>query len=483
MGADIDREEFGAEEYAAFTDQLRAELEQLRELLERPGFGEGETSIGAEVELHLADAAGEPACVNKAVLAAVDHPRCTLETDAFNFELNSAPQPLAGQPFTRLNHDLSSLLSSVRGAAAAEGARLVLAGTLPTLTVAHLQAGVLSDAPRYRAMSRILRERRGEAFAVRIEGREALHAECDDVALEGATASLQVHLRASPAAFPNLYNAAQLAAAPLLAATGNSPYFDGKRLWEETRIALFKHAVDTRLDENERLHTPARVSLGHGYIHHAVDPFAENVALHEPIFPVLGSARAAELPALRLHQGTVWNWNRAVYDPAGGGHLRLEHRVIGSGPTLIDMLANTALALGLSLALAKRMPAWLPSFPFAYAQRNLYRAAKYGLSAELAWPNEVAPSPRPRSARELVLELLPLAAAALVEHGVDAHEAHDLLGVVRARVESGRTGAFVQEALLARHERGLPRMAALKRMLEDYIELSLSNRPVHTWQS
>ena len=486
MGIEIDREEFSAEDHAAFAQQLQRELATLRELLARPRFGDGEPSIGTEVEMHLVDAAGQAACVNKELLATLADPRCTLETNAFNFEVNAAPLPLAGEPFTRLADDLTSLLGLVRRGAAEHGARVLLAGTLPTLTTERLKAGVMSDGARYRAMSRALRERRGEPFALRIDGHESLRAECDDIALEGTTASLQVHLRASPRAFPDLFNAAQLALGPLLAATGNSPYFDQRCLWEETRIALFKHSVDTRLDENERTRSPSRVGVGFGYIHDAIEPFAQNVALYEPLMPVTSTPGELEgavpaLRALRLHQGTVWSWNRAVFDPSAGGHLRVEHRAVACGPTIADMVANAALTLGLSLALAPRMAAIMLAFPFEYVERNMYRAAKHGLHAELAWPSERAPSPQPVIARQLVLELLPLAAAALVEHGVAEGEARRWLEIVRARVENGQTGSKAQQLLVAQHAE-LPRAQALARMVAAYLALSERDAPVHTWK-
>lgn len=486
MGVEVDREQFNAEDYEAFSEQLERELDQLREVLARPGFGEGDASIGAEVEMHLADAAGRPACVNGAVLEALDDPRCTLETDAFNLEVNASPQPLAGKPFSALREDLAGLLSRAQRAAAGQEARIVLAGTLPTLTMAQLQAGVMSDSRRYRAMSRTLRELRGEPFFVRIDGREPLRVQCEDLSLEGSNASLQVHLRTTLRDFPATYNAAQLAAAPLLAVTGNSPYFDHKCLWEETRIALFKHSVDTRVDE-ERTRAPARVTFGHGYLHDAYTAFAENVSMHQPLLPIITEPTSRdgvpELNALRLHHGTVWTWNRAVFDPDAGGHLRVEHRVVASGPTLIDMLANAAFTVGLTLALAPRMAAWMPALPFVFAERNMYRAAKHGLQAELAWPSQRAPSPRPVNARQLVLDLLPLTEAALIQHGVDAEEARELLSIIRGRAESGQTGAMVQQTLVAKYEtQGLSRANALAEMLESYLAFAESDQPVHRWQ-
>jgi gamma-glutamyl:cysteine ligase YbdK (ATP-grasp superfamily) len=487
MGMKIDREEFEREDYSRFAERLAQNLETLGALLKRPGFGAGPATIGVEVEMHLIDAAAQPAPVNHAVLAAANDPRCALEIDAFNFEVNSAAYPLAGRPFQALAQELRELFEIVQRAAATQATRPVLAGTLPTLSLAYLQRPVLSDAPRFRAMSRALRERRGEPFSVHIDGRESLRGESDDLTLEGANASLQVHLRVAPTEFAAVYNAAQLAVGPLLAAGGNSPFFDGKCLWEETRIALFKQSTDTRVDENERTRSPARVTFGHGWINDPLSPFIENVALHAPLLPVLDELPTQEpgaappLRELRLHHGTVWNWNRAVFDPADGGHLRVEHRVLPSGPTLIDMLANAAFALGLSLALAPLMDEIIPAFPFAYAERNMYRAAKHGLAAELAWPTKLAPSPRARQAKELVLELLPLAEAALLRHGVAAEEARALLTIIEERTLSGQTGALAQQKLLARFEADLPREAALARMLETYLPLSWGDEPVHRW--
>jgi gamma-glutamyl:cysteine ligase YbdK (ATP-grasp superfamily) len=486
MGIEVEREHFSDEERAQFSERLQENLNVLRELLASPGFGEGETSIGVEVEMHLVDPAAQPACVNRAVLARLDDPRCTLEIDAFNFEINSQPLPLQGQPFSRLDAELSELLDKVRASAAQSDARVLLAGTLPTLTSTLLQGPVLSDSARYRAMSRTLREKRGEPFMVHIEGRETLHAECEHLTVEGANASLQVHLRVPPDEFADVYNAAQLAVGPLLAVTGNSPYFDGKCLWEESRIALFKQATDTRIDEQERMRSPARVSLGHGFIHDPLFLFQENAALFEPLLPVVSERRLVDgvpaLDELRLHQGTVWNWNRAVYDPASGGHLRLEHRVVASGPTRVDMLANAALTLGLTLALAPLMAAWLPAFPFEYVERNMYRAATHGLSAMLAWPGSSAPSPRMHRARDLVLALLPLAEAALIQHGVDGAEVTPLLEIIRQRAQSGQTGAAAQRSMVERYERDLPRAEALAHMLEEYLPLSAGDVPVHRWR-
>jgi len=491
MGLPIERERFTAEEFALFTERLSASLEALRALLERPSFGRGAPTIGAEVEMHLVDVHAEPLPENAAVLALADDPRVTLEINRFNLEVNAPPCTLRGRPFAALRRELADALSVVQRAAEQKQARIALIGILPTLRVAHLAEGVLSDAPRYRALSGALRRMRGEPFSVHIRGRETLSAECDDVALEGANASFQVHLRSEPASFAKLFNAAQLAAGPLLAATSNSPFFDAKCLWAETRIALFQQAVDTRVDARERARLPSRVSFGRGFIRDAYEPFAENVALHTALLPVLTdedplavvqAGGVPRLEELRLHHGTVWDWNRAVFDPQDGGHLRIEHRLLPSGPTLSDMVANAALTLGLTLGLAPRMEQLARSFPFAAAADNLYAAARHGLEAQLLWPGEPGEPARPRSARELLLELLPLAEQALCDAGVERSDLRELFTCLHERISSGRTGAALQRALVARHEPTLGRERALVTMLESYLDWSARDIPVHRWE-
>jgi hypothetical protein len=214
------------------------------------------------------------------------------------------------------------------------------------------------------------------------------------------------------------------------------------------------------------------------------------VALYPALLPVMGQESPLEVVAagglpkleeLRLHQGTVWSWNRAIYDPHGEGHVRIEFRALPSGPTPVDMVANGAFLLGLTLGLAERVDALLPALPFWQARRNFKQAAHYGLGAKLLWPAETAPSPRVLPAVELVKQLLPVARRGLLEAGVDAAEADGLLDIIARRVAIQRTGARWQRAVLERLEAHMPRQDALAALLERYLELSEEGLPVHTW--
>jgi len=490
MGTNIDREAFDEVDDARFQQRLEQCLSTLGELLERPGFGVGPATIGAELELFLVDEMARPLPHNQAVRAAAADARVNVELDRFNLELNATPTLLAGRPFAALGEELRLLLGRVADAAGKHGGRPVLVGILPTLRRADLNARVISDLPRYRALNRRLRLLRHDPFHLRIAGADPLELASDDVALEGAAASFQVHLRVDPDEFTRTYNAVQAATAPVLAVAGNSPTLLGHRLWEETRIPLCKQSIDDRDGRGLRRRL-ARVAFGTGWLRGGpLGLFAEGVQLHQPLLPVLGDhdplagmeeGQAPPLQELRLHQGTVWRWNRAVYDPASGGHLRIEMRALPSGPTVTDMLANAALLVGLSLWLAEQDPSWTYALSFERAEHGFYRAAQQGLAAELTWPLGHGGRLDTRRAAELVPELLPAARQGLVRAGVAAAEADRLLGVIAARVATGQTGAVWQRRTLAALEPRLGRERALAAMLQRYLEYGTTDQPVHTW--
>ena len=489
MGKEITREKFSERDYARFAERLECCLSDLGQLLARPGFGAGPVTIGAELELFLVDGAARPLPLNQAVRTLAADPRVAVELNRFDLELNCSPALLAGRPFTALAGELGVLLDRVDAAARAHHGRIALIGVLPTLSQAHLGAGAVTGAARYRALDRGLRRLRRGPLQIRISGAEPLELTSDDIALEGANCSFQVHLRVAPDDFTRVYNAAQLATAPALAVAGNSPTFLGHRLWEETRIALFKQSVEDRDSRGPR-RRPPRTTLGTGWLRDgALELFTESVRLHEPLLPFVsapqagGQAQPGEPPPLdelRLHQGTVWRWNRAIYDPAAGGHLRIEMRALPAGPTVTDMLANAAFLIGLTLWLAGQDQRWTYGLPFERADHGFYRAAQYGLAAELTWPSgphRVRTAP----AAVLVPELLPAARHGLVGAGVAEAEADCLLGVIRARVATGQTGAAWQRAALAAAEPGRSREQALTVMLDRYLAWAATGQPVHTW--
>ena len=491
MGLQIDRDHFDDADFVRFDQRLRENLLALRAVLDRPGFGEGPASLGAELELDLVDSDGRPALLSREVLARALDPHVTLELDRFNLEINSEPVALRADCFSTLARGLADDLAQIERAAASLGARPAVIGILPTLTSADLTSAAMTDGHRPRALSAGLRRLRQHPFSFSIAGEDRLELTSDDVAFEGANTSFQVHLRVAPHAFAATYNAAQLAIAPALAVAVNSPLFLGRRLWDETRVALFRQAVDDRPDGEDDDWRNARVSFGHGWVRQgAYELFAESVVQHDSLLPVVSSeeplavVRAGGTPSLgelRLHHGTVWRWNRAVYDAAGGGHLRIELRALPSGPTTADMVANAAFVVGLTLALRDDVDELLTGMTFGQARRNFYAAARHGTRAELLWPPRPGERARPVAVAPLLERLLPLAGAALERAGVAPGEIGRWLGIVAARLRSGLTGAEWQRRVFARLRATRDVEAATRELLARYLTQAATGRPVHEW--
>ena len=492
MGLCIARDQFTEEEFTRFGERLTQSLKALAHVLEQPGFGEGPLTIGAELELSIINSQGQAYPINRTLLHCSHDEHLQLELDRFNLEYNLSPVSLAGHPFSHVRAQLTHAIQSLERCAKGLGGRIIPIGILPTLCAEELDAPMMSDLPRYRALSAGLRRLREGPFCIHINGPEPLTVTCSDVTLEGANTSFQIHLRVNPQDFARVYNTAQLVTPIVLAISANSPIFLQHRLWEETRVALFKQAIDGRKMLEHDWHQPARVSFGHGWVRHgAYELFAEAVGLHPPLLPIMSTedpmdcVRRGQLPQLeelRLHQGTVWRWNRAIYDASANGHVRIEFRALPSGPTPIDMVANAAFLIGLTLGMHHHIDKFLHQFPFEYAHRNFYRSAEYGMEAMLVWPSESAHGLREISVCALAKELLPVAEQGLEECGVEKKEIHTMLNVIRDRLEARMNGARWQLYRLEQYEnRGYERPTALTGMLEDYLRASHTGAPVSHW--
>lgn len=490
MGLVIDHSDFSEEDYLQASVRLRENLQALQMLFERPDFGRGDSSLGAELELSIVDDKAQALPLNRQVLSDSLDPNLQLELDRFNLEYNLSPVMSAGTPFSMMQTELENALAELGEIAGTYGGRIIPIGILPTLCEEQLQSGAMTDLERYRALQAGIQRIRQHEFHIRIDGAEPIDIRSDSVTLEGANTSLQVHLRVNPDEFASYYNAAQLATPLALAVSANSPFFLGHSLWDETRIALFKQAVDTRGSHSGEWRRAARVPFGHGWVRSgAFELFAESCHLYPIILPVCGEedavgiARSGAMPELlelRLHQGTIWNWNRAVYDASAGGHIRIEFRALPSGPTPLDMMANAAFLVGMTVGLSETIDTLLPAFPFRYAEYNFYRAAQQSLQAELLWPALDGNSPRTLTAATLCAQLLETADRGLETIGVVENERRQLIGIIRERLQSGMTPALWQRRMLERMP-GTSRKQALVQLVEDYIDRVNSGKPVSDW--
>jgi hypothetical protein len=361
-------------------------------------------------------------------------------------------------------------------------------GILPTLTEHDVHEGTMSANERYRVLNEQIFAARGEDMRIAIDGAEQLLTHTDSITPEAACTSVQLHLQVSPDAFANYWNAAQAIAGVQVALGANSPFLFGRQLWHETRITLFEQATDTRPDELKEQGVRPRVWFGERWITSVFDLFEENLRYFPALLPicededplaVLEGGAIPQLAEMSLHNGTIYRWNRPVYAAVNGiPHLRVENRVLPAGPTIADIMANTAFYYGLVRTMAEaQRPIWT-QMSFATAAENLHEAARHGLDAQLYWPG-VGDTP----AAELILRrLLPLAREGLARWGVGQAEADRLMGIIEQRCLTGQTGAAWQIATVAELCRtGTARPEALRRMTQRYIEHMHTNAPVHTW--
>jgi gamma-glutamyl:cysteine ligase YbdK (ATP-grasp superfamily) len=490
VGEEISRTEFSRAQRREYRRKVQLCLDVFETMLAQSSFEFDRPLTGMEIECNLVDGDYQPALRNQQVLASIADPAYQTELGAYNIEFNVPPRPLPGQSALELESEVRASLNAAEAKAADNGAHIVMIGILPTLMPEHLAAGWMSESTRYQALNDSIFTARGEDIDIDITGPERLSLQSADIAPESACTSMQLHLQVSPAEFAQNWNAAQVLAGPQLALGANSPYFFGHELWAETRIELFGQATDTRPDELKTQGVRPRVWFGERWITSIFDLFEENVRYFPSLLPEisdedpvaeLAAGRTPQLSELRLHNGTIYRWNRPVYDVVNGKpHLRVENRVLPAGPTVIDMLANSAFYYGTLRALTDEdRPLW-SKMSFAAAEHNFFAAARSGMDARLYWPGlgEV-------TADELVLrELLPLAHEGLRRWGVAADVRERYLGVIEARAKSGRNGAAWQTATVrALQERGLARPAALAEMLRRYCEYMHTNEPVHTWET
>ncbi|HKT02600.1 MAG TPA: glutamate--cysteine ligase [Rugosimonospora sp.] len=489
MGKDVSRAGFTREDRVRYRQKVRRCLDVFALMLHDFRFDADCPMTGLELELNLIDDMSQPAMCNVEVLEILSDPAFQTELGQFNLEINVEPRLISGRGFDEYERDLLASLARADERAAKLDAGLAVIGILPTLTQRHAVLDNLSTDSRYRVLNEQIVTARGEDLALDIRGVERLHALTDSIAPEAACTSVQFHLQVAPEDFANYWNAAQAVAAAQVAVGANSPYLFGKRLWAETRIALFEQATDTRPDELKAQGVRPRVWFGERWITSIFDLFEENVRYFPALLPiiaeedpveVLRSGGAPVLSELRLHNGTIYRWNRPVYDiMAGRPHLRVENRVLPAGPTVADMLANAAFYLGLLRTLAEAdRPVWT-QLTFSQAEQNFHTSARDGLSARVYWPR-LGEIPATR----LVLDrLLPLAYAGLDRFGVDPHVRDRLLGIIEERCRTGRNGAVWQVSTveyLERH-RHYTRPAALAEMLRRYTRHLDTNDPVHTW--
>lgn len=468
MGQEIDSTQFSEADFQRFHEKLAAETALLEERFSRSDVAEdNQYRVGFELEACLVDRNSlQPVPKNADFLEAFNDPElATMELARFNIEFNTPVFSITENLFSLLHKQLKSTWAKAQATAKKLDAQVLQCGILPTLRNKDLGLENISTMKRYAALNRqILKSRKGKPINLRIHGQDKLALLHDDVMLESAATSFQIHFKTPLKEATDIYNASIMVSAPLLAASVNSPLLFGKTLWEETRIPLFEQAVATG-------NNIQRVSFGGGYAQdNILECFHENLEQYPVLLPMEFDTDAEEFSHVRLHNGTLWRWNRPLigFNRQGTPHVRIEFRCLPAGPSLIDTVANTAFYFGLCYYYANNQQKLLD---FSLAKNNFYQAARHGLNAEFNWLNE-----KKYSVKELLLEqFLPEAETGLADFGVSKKESSQYLNIIRQRVKSEQTGATWQQCFLKKNKHDILKMT------QTYAQYQNTDKPVHEW--
>jgi gamma-glutamyl:cysteine ligase YbdK (ATP-grasp superfamily) len=468
MGHEVSETHFKNEEFRHFQQALREETSLLEEWISDRHLSDASYVAGIELEMCLVDDSGNPSACNQSLLDALHSPIIVPELSKFNIEFNVDPISPRGDGLQTLTNRLVDTWTVCSESARALGLSVVSIGILPTLRDEHLVLGNMSELHRYHALNeQVLRLRRGKPVRLDISGVETLISEHLDVMLEAGATSLQLHLQVPQAQAANAYNLATIVSAPMVAIGANSPLLFGKRLWQETRIPLFEQSVAVEEPVN-------RVNFGTGYASHdLLSLFLENESLYPVLLPIKCGYRMDKLEHLRLHNGTIWRWNRPIigFDPNGRPHLRIEHRVMAAGTTAIDMAAQMAFYYGMMIHLLNTPGLDVRGkLPFITAWNNFYESARLGLKAQVTWLD----GKKWPLDKLIIQELIPVARRGLEFLNVDAPNIDRWLQIIESRAETGQTGAQWQSEFF--HRSG-----DVALLVKEYRARQQSGEPVHEW--
>ncbi|HSU24496.1 MAG TPA: CBS domain-containing protein [Pyrinomonadaceae bacterium] len=476
-------------EMRAFTRAVLSDLRALEAMLKDGKVECGRRRIGAEQEMFLVNESMRPAPLATEVIQEAGDPRLTTEIGRFNLEANLTPLEFHGDCLSRMESELFEVTAVVKRAAAKFNADTLMVGILPTIQQSDLKLQNLTPDPRYFEINRVVSELHGGDRFIHIKGVDELQLTLQDTFIEFCNTSFQIHLQVGADEFSDLYNWAQAVSAPVLALAVNSPLLLTSHLWQETRIALFQHATDTRSTVHQLRQQTPRVNFGSDWIGDSIidilhdDVVRFRVLLTQPVgedpMVELAAGKVPELRSWRLHNGTVWRWNRACYGiTEGKAGLRIEARYLPAGPTIVDEMANAAFFLGLMASLPEEFGDVKKLMRFEDAKDNFFNAARYGLKSQIVWLDGES-----YRARRLILEdLLPRARHGLRVSGIDNDDIERFLGIIEERVAQEKTGAQWMLDSLAHMDPKAKKNVRMRTLTAAMKANQETGDPLHKWK-
>ncbi len=475
MGQEINVSAFKPSDFTQFHQKLSQETQYLKDLIKQGQCSQKAPVAGFEIEAWLIDDSMQASPKNVSFLKNLNDPLAFPELAKFNIELNSIPEQLTGTVFSSLHKNLSQIWEKACEHAQALNNHILIIGTLPTLKPSAMNLKNMSDMNRYRVLNEQILNIRGKPIHLDIGGIEHLKFDHNDVMLESATTSLQLHTQIPLAQAHHFYNASIIASAAIVASCANAPYLFGKNLWHESRIPLFEQAIEAGGYGGSARGPLKRVSFGSGYARVSImECFQENLEHFPILLPELFSDPIEKLEHLRLHNGTIWRWNRPLvgFDEDHTPHIRIEHRTPSAGPTIIDSIANAAFYYGLSKDLCDEIMTTGIPLDFAQAKDNFYQAAHHGLDSHIVWFD----GEKHGLQKLLQTDLLARARKGLQSLAITSADIDTYLGIIEQRIANKQTGSQWQRQFMQ-----LPQ-ATLKSMTEAYLAHQYSEIPVSQWE-
>jgi predicted transcriptional regulator len=486
MGQDTSNTKHTKNKHLHFVSALLEDITALEQMIDSGMIESDIERIGAEQEICIVQEDFTPADNSIALLQAINDPQFTTELAKYNIEINLHPRKLAEGCCLAMENELLEKFSNARKHAASLQSHLVIAGILPTISRKEITLDYLTPKERYHMLSKKLRDLRGRKFDLYLKGVDELHIRHDSIMFEACNTSFQVHMQIAPADLVASYNWALAISAPVLAICSNSPLLLGKELWSEIRIALFQQSIDTRHSVDEIREQRPRVTFGKDWIYNSItEVYKEDISrfevlinddIEEHALQSLTENKVPELRALRLHNGTIYRWNRICYGITNDKpHMRMECRYIPAGPTVRDEMANAAFWFGLMKARPENVKRIWEHFDFKDVKSNFFKAARAGMESAFVWRGKTI------SAYDLIKnELLPLAHAGLKQCGMTEEEIFLYLGTLEQRLET-RTGAQWQVQNFRKLKKEMNDADALRVLTEHMYKLQVQNMPVCNW--
>ncbi len=489
MGQEISFSTFDKGDFDRFHKKLKQETSLLKKMIEQNACSTVAPIAGFEIEAWIIDQDMHPAPINDSFLTELKNPLAFEELAKFNIELNSTPTPLVDNVFSRMHQQLESTWGSAYQHAEKIKKHLLMIGILPTLEQSDLTLANMSDLNRYRALNEQILQARGKPINLDIIGNDHLKLAHHDVMLESATTSLQIHTQVSLDIAHHFYNASIISSAAMVALCANSPFLFTKDLWDESRIPLFEQAIETGGYDGAMQGPLKRVSFGTDYARKSIfECFIENIDHFPVLLPANLSSTTEAFEHLKLHNGTIWRWNRPLvgFDDDGTPHIRIEHRVPAAGPTTFDSIANAAFYYGLTKNICDEIMKKGLSLPFSQAKDNFYQAARHGLSTHVIWLDGNNHRLHSLIARELIQR----AKQGLTSLGVASSDIENFLDIILQRLDNKQNGCYWQRQFIKSQRQFKKNQPSLiiqqdnfTEMTKSYLKKQQSGRPVSEWSA